>query len=70
MAVHLIGGGWDEDVASLVYGPFLAGAGRDGVVGCLLVDEGDGDEQFVRYDTVLRAVAPRCRPVPLLVLTV
>ncbi|MEV0579070.1 hypothetical protein [Streptomyces sp. RTGN2] len=67
MAVHLIGGGWDGDVAPLVYGPFLAEAGREGVVGCLLVDEGDGAEQFARYDAVLRGVAPRCRPVPLFV---
>ncbi|MEU1473396.1 hypothetical protein ABZ434_34940 [Streptomyces sp. NPDC005761] len=67
MAVHLIGGGWDEDVAPLLYGPFLAEVGRGGVVGCLLIDEGDGDEQFARYDAVLRRVAPQCRPVPLLV---
>nr|WSW69944.1 hypothetical protein OG461_29170 [Streptomyces sp. NBC_00995] len=67
MAVHLIGGGWDAGAAPLLYGPFLAEAGSEGVVGCLLVDEGAGDEQFARYDAVLRAVAPRCRPVPLLV---
>ncbi|WP_406098201.1 hypothetical protein [Streptomyces sp. NBC_01013] len=67
MAVHLIGGGWDGGAASLVYGPFLAEAGHEGVVGCLLVDEGDGDQQFARYDAALRGVAPQCRPVPLLV---
>lgn len=67
MAVHLIGGGWNEDVASLLYGPFLAEAGPEAVVGCLLVDEGDGEEQFARYEAVLRAVSPRCEPVPLLV---
>jgi len=67
MAVHLIGGGWDEGVAPLLYGPFLAEVGAEGVVGCLLVDEGDGGEQFARYDDVLRRVAPQCRPVPLLV---
>ena len=67
MGVHLIGGGWDGDVAPLVYGPFLSEVGGEGVVGCLLVDEGDGAEQFARYDAVLRVVSPDCRPVPLLV---
>jgi len=67
MGVHLIGGGWDGDVAPLVYGPFLSEVGGEGVVGCLLVDEGDGAEQFARYDAVLREVSPDCRPVPLLV---
>ncbi|MYY01758.1 hypothetical protein [Streptomyces sp. ATexAB-D23] len=67
MSVHLIGGGWDEDAAPLVYGPFLAEAGDEGVVGCLLVDEGDGAGQFTRWATVLRRVAPGVRPVPLLV---
>lgn len=67
MGVHLIGGGWDEDVAPLVYGPFLAEVRDEGAVGCLLLDEGDGAEQFTRYATVLRRVAPGVRPVPLLV---
>lgn len=67
MGVHLIGGGWDEDVAPLVYGPFLAEVGDEGAVGCLLLDEGDGAEHFTRYATVLRRVAPGVRPVPLFV---
>ncbi|OKJ71023.1 hypothetical protein [Streptomyces sp. CB02460] len=67
MGVHLIGGGWDEAAAPLVYGPFLTEAGAEATVGCLLVHEGDGPEQFTRYATALRRVAPGVRPVPLLV---
>lgn len=80
--VFLIGGGWDGTVADVVYGPFLRaaasgsamGAGADPGAGggsgprvlCVLVDEGDGAEQFARYDAALRKAGP-CTPVPLLV---
>ncbi|WP_428935273.1 hypothetical protein [Streptomyces sp. ACT015] len=69
--VFLVGGGWDPGAAAAVHGPFLraAGAARGtGVprIGCVLVDEGDGAEQFARYDAVLRAVGS-CAPVPLAV---
>ncbi|WP_037603489.1 Type 1 glutamine amidotransferase-like domain-containing protein [Streptacidiphilus rugosus] len=66
MSTYLIGGGWNDEAADLVYGPFLAAAGPEPVVACLLIDEGDGAEQFARYDTALRKVAP-CTPVPVLV---
>lgn len=80
--VFLIGGGWDGTVADVVYGPFLraaasgsamgsgadpgAGGGSGPRVLCVLVDEGDGAEQFARYDAALRKAGP-CTPVPLLV---
>lgn len=72
--VFLIGGGWDETVADVVYGPFLraasavpgSGAGSAPRVLCVIVDEGDGAEQFARYDAALRK-AGDCTPVPLLV---
>jgi len=61
----LIGGGWDASAARAVYGPFLRAA-TGPRIGCVVLDEGDGDEQFGRYDAVLRKVAD-CSPVPLLV---
>ncbi|MHB9857568.1 Type 1 glutamine amidotransferase-like domain-containing protein [Streptomyces sp. YIM S03343] len=72
--MHLIGGGWQAEAAVAVYGAFLDEAGSrepggDGpVVACLLVDEGDGGavEEFKRYASVLRSVAP-CRPVAVVV---
>ncbi|WP_327317493.1 hypothetical protein [Streptomyces sp. NBC_01235] len=72
--VFLVGGGWDGTVADVVHGPFLrAAAARSGAGGgsaprilCVLVDEGDGAEQFARYDVALRK-AGECTPVPLLV---
>ncbi|MEV6760594.1 hypothetical protein AB0N16_08075 [Streptomyces sp. NPDC051105] len=45
--VFLVGGGWD---APEVYAPLLRAAGAGGRrIGCLIVDEGDGEEQFARY---------------------
>ncbi|MFJ9813761.1 hypothetical protein ACIRU3_00570 [Streptomyces sp. NPDC101151] len=65
--VFLIGGGWD---AVEVYEPFLrqtaAHAGGVPRIGCVVVDEGDGAEQFERYAGALRKAGP-CAPVPLLV---
>ncbi|WP_277440822.1 hypothetical protein [Streptomyces sp. SPB162] len=66
METYLIGGGWDEAAASLVYGPFLAAAGPVSAVACLLIDEGVGAADFGRYEAALRTVAP-CRPYPVLV---
>jgi cyanophycinase len=60
----LVGGGWEGRAAGAVHGPFLDAAGPSARIGCVIVDEGDGDEQFARYDGVLRTVAD-CRPVPL-----
>jgi cyanophycinase len=66
VTTYLIGGGWSDKAADLVYGPFLAAAGPEPVVACLLIDEGDGAAQFARFQAVLRKVAP-CTPVPVLV---
>ena len=74
-SVHLIGGGWEPDQYPAVYGQFLqeaataaAGAGRPGksIIACVVLDEGDGREQFARWATVLRTVG-NCEPVPVLV---
>ncbi|MFJ1972225.1 hypothetical protein ACIO93_26490 [Streptomyces sp. NPDC087903] len=63
----LIGGGWDPAAAAAVYGPFLRAAGDAPRIGCVVVDEGDGAEQFARYEAVLRVVDADCTAVPLLV---
>ncbi|MEV5954164.1 hypothetical protein AB0M11_10405 [Streptomyces sp. NPDC051987] len=60
--ISLVGGGW---AAPEVYGPLLRASGG-GRIGCVIVDEGDGAEQFARYAGALRA-AGACVPVPLLV---
>ncbi|WP_157936919.1 type 1 glutamine amidotransferase family protein [Geodermatophilus chilensis] len=64
--VHLIGGGWDPSAAAALYGPFLEAAGAVPTVAALVLDEGDGEAEFVRWAEVLRRTA-RCEPVPLLV---
>ncbi|GGM00911.1 hypothetical protein [Nakamurella endophytica] len=64
--VSLIGGGWTAAAALQVWGPFLAAAGRDAAVACVVLDEGDGAEQADRWTTVLGRTAP-CRPFPVLV---
>ncbi|GAA5018472.1 hypothetical protein [Kitasatospora paranensis] len=61
MAVHLIGGGRDERLYRELYGPFLAEAGPDPAVACVLLDEGDVAEQFARWSDAFAAAAP-CRP--------
>jgi len=66
MTVHLVGGGRDEGVLAELYGPFLAEAGPDPVVACILIDEGDGAEQFALWDARLQKAAP-CRPLAVLV---
>ncbi|MFD9128244.1 Type 1 glutamine amidotransferase-like domain-containing protein [Kitasatospora sp. NPDC059571] len=67
MGIHLIGGGRDTDAYQELYGPFLAEAGEDPAVACLLLDEGDLPEQSDRWAAALTAAAP-CRPftVPIL----
>jgi cyanophycinase len=67
MSIHLIGGGWDGEAASAVYGPFLAEAGDAPTVACLLIDEGDGAGYFARFEAALRGVDPSCAPEPVLV---
>lgn len=49
-----------------MYGPFLDQAGPSPVVACVVLDEGDGPEQFLRWSAVLQEVAT-CEPVPVLV---
>ncbi|GJF27666.1 hypothetical protein KNE206_03660 [Kitasatospora sp. NE20-6] len=61
MTIHLVGGGRDATVHAELYGPFLAEAGPDPVVACLLLDEGELPEQSERWTSALRAAAP-CRP--------
>lgn len=65
-SVHLLGGGWDPEARASVYGPFLDQAGPSPVIACVVLDEGDGPEQFLRWSAVLREVAS-CEPFPVLV---
>lgn len=64
--VHLIGGGWDPAALPELYGPFLAEAGTNPRIACVVLDEGDGAAQFDRWAGALRAAAS-CRPFPVLV---
>ncbi|MET3807650.1 cyanophycinase [Nakamurella sp. UYEF19] len=64
--IHLIGGGWDPAAAVTLYGPFLAQAGVNPRIACLVIDEGDGHAEFARWSEVMTAVTP-CRPSPVLV---
>jgi cyanophycinase len=66
MSFHLIGGGWDAEAAHSVYGGFLAEAGSSPVIACVVLDEGDGQQQFARWSSALTAVAD-CQPAPVLV---
>jgi cyanophycinase len=66
MSIHLIGGGWDTDAAPAVYGSFLAEAGASPQIACVVLDEGDGHQQFERWAKAISAVA-ECQPVPVLV---
>ncbi|MFD8810268.1 hypothetical protein ACFV23_01875 [Streptomyces sp. NPDC059627] len=59
----LIGGG--REAAAEVYGPLLRASGG-GRIGCVIVDEGDGEEQFARYAEALRSAGAQAA-VPLLV---
>lgn len=66
MTTFLIGGGWTPSARSLVYGPFLAAAGREPTIACVVFDEGDGEAQFDRWANALVSTAP-CSPQPVLV---
>src|SRR4051812_16770912 len=63
MTTVLIGGGWAD---ASVYSPFLAAAGAEPAVGCVIVDEGDGPEYFAKYEAHLATVAA-ARPFPVLI---
>lgn len=58
--------GWDPDARGSVHSPFLERAGDGAAVACVIVDEGDGDAQFPRWEHALRATRP-CEPFPVLV---
>jgi cyanophycinase len=67
----LIGGGWWPAAAAAVYGPVLTAASSRAAagtptVGCVVVDEGDGFEQFARWSATLTRTAA-CTPLPILV---
>lgn len=64
--VSLLGGGWDPAVTAAMYGPFLHSAGDGARVATVVLDEGDGAEQFARWEEVLRRTAA-CTPLPVLV---
>lgn len=66
MLTTLVGGGWTVAARGLVWGPFLDAVGRGRTVACVVLDEGDGAQQFSRWAEALAATAP-CRPVPVLV---
>ncbi|SDO55319.1 cyanophycinase [Nakamurella panacisegetis] len=59
--VSLIGGGWS---APELYAAFVAESA--GEIACVVIDEGDGADQFERWSAALRA-AGDCRPAPVLV---
>ncbi|WP_338693072.1 hypothetical protein V2W30_01890 [Streptomyces sp. Q6] len=60
---HLIGGGWRS---ADVFTGFLRDAGTHARIGCVVLDEGDGevDKEFARYARRLTEAAP-CVPVAL-----
>jgi cyanophycinase len=66
MSISLIGGGWNADAAQAVYGRFLAEAGTAPEIACVVLDEGDGQQQFERWAKAITAVTD-CHPVPVLV---
>jgi cyanophycinase len=63
MTAVLIGGGHDD--LGTVLAPFLAAAVPDPVVACVVIDEGDGADEFAAWAAALQGTAP-CRPVPVL----
>lgn len=64
--VHLIGGGRDPAAAGELYGPFLAEAGDCPRIAVVILDEGDGREQFDVWAASWQAMKD-CRPFPVLV---
>jgi cyanophycinase len=65
--VLLIGGGWDPAATRQLYGPLLAACDAPRPqVACIVLDEGDGTEQFGRWAGALSAAGP-CDPLPVLV---
>lgn len=66
MHIQLIGGGWRPEGLPLTYGPFLEAAGRSPDIACVVLDEGDGEEQFRRWEAALTTITA-CTPAPVLV---
>src|SRR5689334_9034491 len=65
--VFLIGGGWDPAAGRRHYGALLAACDTARPqVACVVLDEGDGTEQFGRWAGALSTAGP-CDPVPVLV---
>jgi cyanophycinase len=65
--VFLMGGGWEPAATRVHVGAFLAATRAvEPTVACVVLDEGDGAEQYARWEAALVAVGP-CRPVPVLV---
>jgi cyanophycinase len=65
--VFLIGGGWDPAAGRQLYGALLAACDKARPqVACVVLDEGDGIEQFGRWAGALNSAGP-CDPVPVLV---
>jgi|tagenome__1003787_1003787.scaffolds.fasta_scaffold20556477_1 cyanophycinase len=65
--VFLIGGGWDQAEGHRLYGAFLAACDATRPqVACVVLDEGDGTEQFGRWAGALSG-GGACDPVPVLV---
>ena len=64
--VFLIGGGWDPASVPTMYGPLLRAAGPMPTIACIVLDEGDGLDQFQRWARALQA-AGACRPTPVIV---
>ncbi len=63
MTAVLIGGGRDD--LRTVLAPFLSAAVPEPVVACVVIDEGDGSDEFAAWASALQETAP-CRPVPVL----
>jgi cyanophycinase len=65
--LFLVGGGRDEAAATGMYAPFLGACTSDKpTVACVIMDDGDGQEVFDRFASLLTA-AGDCEPVPVLV---
>jgi cyanophycinase len=63
MSVFLMGGGENEPALVANYAEFLAAApAATPLVGCVIVDEGIGNDWFPRYDALLRQ-AGTCEPI-------
>lgn len=65
-STFLIGGGWSEPHRASIYGPFLSAGPIAPTIACVVLDEGDGADQFRRWAAALTATGA-CSPEPVLV---